>query len=189
VALFEDFKSLVFDDEYSKAPQPVQPPAESTLLEAVLKDSSFKFLDNINTAKKETLGDITLAAFRQTAAHLRSVESEGQLEWGKNKDTHVSHLLKIPEFSRLHLPIGGGSNVINATRGDHGPSWRMVVSLTAKTEAYGVYPGGQSGNPGSRFYDNFINYWIEGKYYPLWMMTKDETGDARIKWKMKFSKS
>ena len=189
VNLFDDFKSLVFDDEYAKAPHPIQTPAESTLLEAVLRDSSFKFLDNINTARKENLEDITLAAFRKTAAHLRSVESEGRLEWGKNKDTHISHLLKIPEFSRLHLPIGGGRNVINATRGDHGPSWRMIVSLTAQTEAYGVYPGGQSGNPGSRFYDNFIDFWVEGKYYPLWMMTKDESGDKRVKWKMRFSKS
>ncbi len=33
------------------------------------------------------------------------------------------------------------------------PSWRMVVELGAEIRAWGNYPGGQSGNPGSKFYD------------------------------------
>ena len=31
------------------------------------------------------------------------------------------------------------------------PSWRMIVQLSNPTEAYGVYPGGQDGNPGVNF--------------------------------------
>jgi penicillin amidase len=31
-------------------------------------------------------------------------------------------------------------------------------------KAFGIYPGGQSGNPGSRFYDNFIPIWAKGDY-------------------------
>jgi penicillin G amidase len=84
--------------------------------------------------------------------------------------------------------IGGGTNCINAAKQFHGPSWRMVVHLTDKTEAYGVYPGGQSGNPGSPYYDSFIDNWVAGKYYPLWVMDADETRDKRIKWKMIFIK-
>jgi penicillin G amidase len=87
----------------------------------------------------------------------------------------------------MNLPIGGGSTMINATKEKHGPSWRMIVNMTAKTEAYGVYPGGQNGNPGSKFYDNFVDEWVAGKYYTLWMMTKDETKDSRVKWTMNFS--
>jgi penicillin amidase len=63
----------------------------------------------------------------------------------------------------------------------------MVVSLSPETEAYGIYPGGQSGNPGSRFYDNFISDWALGKYYPLWTMKFSEINDPRIKWKMTFN--
>ena len=117
---------------------------------------------------------------------LKKAEADGKLEWAKYKGTTVSHLAKIPAFSRANLPIGGGSNIINATRDTHGPSWRMVISLTQNTEAFGIYPGGQSGNPGSRFYDNFISDWAAGKYYTLWMMKKSETADARVKWKMSF---
>jgi penicillin amidase len=114
---------------------------------------------------------------------------EGNVNWADFKDTHVSHLLKMPEFSRLHLQIGGGNHIINAAKSDHGPSWRMVVQLTEKTEAYGVYPGGQSGNPGSKYYDNFVDDWAAGKYYTLWVMEEEETKSEKVKWKMVFSKS
>ncbi|MEM7656575.1 MAG: penicillin acylase family protein, partial [Bacteroidota bacterium] len=48
-----------------------------------------------------------------------------------------------------------------------GPSWRMVVSLGPTIEAYGVYPGGQSGNPGAQQFDGFVNDWQAGSYYRL----------------------
>ncbi len=188
VLTWDKFKPVVFDDEFASAPKPVLIPFESTLLEAVLKDSSYKFLDNISTPKKETLSEITTAAFKNAVSELKIADAGGNLEWAKYKATHVNHLAKIPAFSRLNLPIGGGTNIINATREDHGPSWRMVVSLTQKTEAFGIYPGGQSGNPGSKFYDNFISDWAVGKYYSLWMMTREEAGDKRVKWKMSFSR-
>jgi len=65
----------------------------------------------------------------------------------------------------------------------------MVVELTEETNAWGVYPGGQSGNPGSKFYDNFIDQWATGKYYKLWMMTREEVNSKKVKWRMNFSKS
>jgi penicillin amidase len=110
------------------------------------------------------------------------------LSWAKYKDTHVNHLTRLAQLSRLHLPIGGGTHIINATKSDHGPSWRMVVSLTPETQAYGVYPGGQNGNPGSRYYDNFINDWADGKYYPLWVMKQAEKADSRVQHTMTFNK-
>ena len=188
VVTWKYFLDTVYADEYAKAPQPILYPFSSTLLEGVLKDSAYKFLDDINTPQKETLSDIATMAFKTAVLELTEAQMEKKLEWAKFKGTHVTHLLKQAAFSREHLAIGGGTNVINAATEDHGPSWRMVVSLTEKTEAYGVYPGGQSGNPGSKFYDNFIDYWVAGKYYPLWLMTKDEQKDPNIKWKMSFSK-
>jgi penicillin amidase len=109
------------------------------------------------------------------------------MAWGKYKDTRVEHLALLDAFSRLHLPVGGGTNTINATNEKHGPSWRMIVSLTPETEAYGVYPGGESGNPGSKFYDDFITDWALGKYYKLWVMKESEASDKRVKWIMTFN--
>jgi penicillin amidase len=48
-------------------------------------------------------------------------------------------------------------------------------------------PAGKVANPGSMFYDNFIDQWAAGKYYTLWMMTKGDEKNERIKWKMSLS--
>ena len=184
--LWKNFVDTVFNDEYAKAPKTVMHPFESSVVEGLLKDTAYKFLDDINTSQKESLSDEVTAAFKQTCTSLKKIEKEGKLDWEKYKETRVAHLTKLVPFSRMSLPIGGGTHCINAAKPDHGPSWRMIVSLTKKTEAYGVYPGGQSGNPGSKYYDNFIDHWVSGKYYPLWMMTKAEEKDARVKWRMGF---
>ncbi len=162
-------------------------PQDHTLLEAILRDSAFSFIDNIKTPKVETLPQMLTAALNKTAEELKKVND---LRWAVYKDTRVRHLLSgLPGFSRLHLPIGGGAKIINATKSTHGPSWRVVVHMSDETEAYGVYPGGQSGNPGSRFYDMFIDIWASGQYYPLWIMKPSEKNSGKVKWKMTFTKA
>ena len=187
-AFWNKFDSLVFNDEYAKAPKVIMRPYFSTLVEEILKDNAYKFLDNIATPQTETLADNVTAAFKNAVPVLEKLEAAGLLDWEKNKATKVNHLAKLAPFSRFNLPVGGGTRSINATKETHGPSWRMVISLTAKTEAYGVYPGGQSGNPGSKYYGSFIEQWAAGKYYSLWMMTKEEATDKRVLGKMSFNK-
>jgi penicillin G amidase len=184
---FKKFKENVYKDEFVNAPRPIHLPFESTLIEATLKDTVYKFFDDVSTTAKESLSDMVTLSFKEAVKNIATLEKEGNLEWAKNKGTHVNHLLKLAPFSRTGLPIGGGTGIINATRDGHGPSWRMVVNLTTKTEAYGIYPGGQNGNPGSKYYDNYIDKWAAGEYYSLWMMSKAETNDKRIKWVMNFS--
>jgi len=184
---WDSLENKVWKDEFLKTNFQLIMPYESTLLENILKDSSFKFLDDVNTPQKETLADDVTAAFKQAVLVAKNLDSTNNLEWGKFKDTKVLHLARLDAFSRLHLPIGGGTNTINAANTQHGPSWRMIVSLTPRTQAYGVYPGGQSGNPGSKFYDNFVDTWVEGKYYTLWVMSASDFKDERVKWTVSFS--
>jgi len=42
--------------------------------------------------------------------------------------------------------------------------WRMVVGKGDEISAFGIYPGGQSGNPGIDFTGNFIPIWANGEY-------------------------
>jgi penicillin amidase len=189
VLTWDSLENKVWRDELSRIPGSAMIPHESSLLENILKDSSFKFLDDINTPQKETLADDVTAAFKQAVFVAERSDTNGTLEWGKYKDTKVLHLARLDALSRLHLPIGGGTNTINAANEQHGPSWRMIVSLTPQTQAYAVYPGGQSGNPGSKFYDDFIDTWVQGKYYALWVMKASDAKDDRVKWKMSFKNS
>ncbi|MCW3112234.1 MAG: penicillin acylase family protein [Segetibacter sp.] len=187
---WDHLSKAVYKDEFDRTTSPLKQPDESTLLEGLIKDSTYKFLDNINTPGIETINEIILTAFKAAAKDAKAADVEGRLAWGKFKDTGVRHLLKLESLSRLHLPIGGGANIINATSGTNGPSWRMIVQLTNKTEAYGVYPGGQNGNPGSKYYDQFVDTWTKGQYYPLLFLTSGEaSSSSNIKWKMTFSKA
>jgi penicillin amidase len=185
----DSLRDYVFSDELEKNNLPVSFPQRYTLVEALLKDSAFGFVDNVNTPERETTEDAFTRSLKLASAELKKLEQSNKLEWGKFKNTTLYHILKtsMMPFAREGLPIGGGVNVINATTHDHGPSWRMIVHLTTPTEAYAVYPGGQSGNPGSRFYDSFVDTWASGKYYRLWIMQKSDKADKRIKWRLTFS--
>jgi penicillin G amidase len=177
----------IYDDEFSKTTLVLRRPSEATLLEALLRDSTYSFIDDVNTPGKETLRQVVTTAFMQSIPDLAQAGKEDRLTWAKNKDTWARHLLRLPALSRTHLPIGGGIHCINAAKRFHGPSWRMIVQLTDKTEAYGIYPGGQSGNPGSPYYDTFVDKWVAGQYNALWVMGADEVRDQRVKWVMHFS--
>lgn len=190
---WSEFKKRVFSDEYARAPKPIIFPYESTLMEMVTKDTAYKFIDDVSTSKKETLREIATSSFKTACSKLDSIDKAGNLAWGSYKQTKIYHLAKIPELSTDVLQVSGTANALNSNKmyGDrkqaHGPSWRMVVSLTPETEAYGIYPGGQSGNPGSRFYTSFVGDWVQGKYYSLWMMKKSESADKRVLGKMIFN--
>ncbi|CAN5233751.1 penicillin acylase family protein [soil metagenome] len=188
VTLWDSLSLGIWKDEFLKYGLPLKYPDNYSLLENINRDSSFSFIDDINTSKKETLDDIVLTAFKKAAAALQKTGADDKLNWATHKATKVLHLARLEPLSRMNLPIGGGANVINAAKEQHGPSWRMIVSLTPQTEAYGVYPGGQSGNPGSKYYDSFIDTWVAGKYYPLWVMQPSQQNDKRILFKMTFNK-
>ena len=186
---FDSLESLVWKDELDRVSNAKIYPDEQTLLEALLRDSSYRFVDNINTSDTERLDRQVTLAFKNAIQGLGNEEEKWS--WANFKNPTIYHLLRnsVMPFARTSLPVGGWSNTINAMKVTHGPSWRMIVHLTDPVEAYGIYPGGQSGMPGSRFYDNFIDDWAAGKYYRLWVMKPGEEKDKRIIGTMTFSKS
>ena len=141
-----------------------------------------ELMDIKETDKVETAKDIFLLAFKAAAKRLMEIkEEDGDYTWLTYKATYAGHLLQaLPAFSRFNIPIGGDRNIVNATSEDHGPSWRMIVEMTSPPTAMGIYPGGQSGNPGSQYYDNFISDWAAGNYYDLNFMQTDAVSDAVI---------
>jgi penicillin amidase len=52
-----------------------------------------------------------------------------------------------------------------------------------KPQCYGVYPGGQSGNAGSKGFTEFIDKWSKGEYYKLHFYDSKETALNAIKTK------
>ncbi|RIA08279.1 penicillin amidase [Flavobacteriaceae bacterium MAR_2010_72] len=125
------------------------------------------FMDLIDTPETENANNLFVISFKNAVAHLKEWESNnGKYTYVKYKGTRVGHLLQaLPAFSRFDLPIGGDGSTVNAATNDHGPSWRMIVEMSSPPKALGIYPGGQSGNPGSKYYDNFIDRWADGNYF------------------------
>ncbi len=97
--------------------------------------------------------------------------------WKQTRKTTIQHLARIAPFSRERLETSGNYNCVNATGTTSGPSWRMVVELGDTVRAWGIYPGGQSGDIGSKFYDQMIDDWTQGNYYKL-LFLKSSTEQA-----------
>ncbi|WP_276134595.1 penicillin acylase family protein [Polluticoccus soli] len=156
----------IWKDRFNKVPDNLMPSPERTM-QLMQADTAIKGLRELATA-----------SFAQAADSLDKVDNDG-LEWYKVKKPMVRHLTKLPAFSYLELPIGGWGNTPNAMKVDHGPSWRMVVQMGNEIEGYGVYPGGQSGNPGSKYYATFLDKWVKGEYYRLSFVPEGQTPDNK----------
>ncbi|WP_179006019.1 penicillin acylase family protein [Winogradskyella forsetii] len=140
------------------------------------------FMDMKDTPEKETARDLFKLSFSKAVKNLNDWKAiNGDLNWVNYKGTFAGHLLQaLPAFSRFDIPIGGGKNIVNATSENWGPSWRMIVEMTSPPTALGIYPGGQSGNPGSKYYDNFIDTWAAGEYHSLNFLQSDKATEAII---------
>ncbi len=135
----------------------------------------FPFFDKVGTAKKENAKDMVNLSFqRLTEIAQERKNKDESLVWEKYKSTRINHLARIPAFTFYDVPIGGYHHALNAVQQGFGPSWRMIVELGDEVKAHGIYPGGQSGNPGSLYYNHTVNNWAEGKYYPLRFVDKPE---------------
>ncbi|MBT8189773.1 MAG: penicillin acylase family protein [Bacteroidia bacterium] len=101
--------------------------------------------------------------------------------WKHFRPKSINHLLDIPAFSHQVLDIGGCGDVLNAISSYIGPSWRMIVELDDETKAHAVFPGGQSGSPSSRFYDDSMDEWINGNYHEITLpKTPGEVSDKAL---------
>lgn len=94
----------------------------------------------------------------------------GDVAWGSHRPVRIPHLLRLGSLGIRGLSLDGCNECVNAQRGTHGPSWRMVVQLpdsgdgpNARPDARGIYPGGQTGNPGSPAYTAFVDDWAAGR--------------------------
>jgi penicillin amidase len=131
----------------------------------------FKFFDIQNTPEKEQAKEVLQQAFKLSVKEMNEWKSShnqsASAPWAEYKDSYVGHLLRLEPLS-IPVKHGGNHDIVNAHSRTHGPSWRMVVSLEKSgIKAWGVYPGGQSGNPGSYHYSSMLNTWAADKHFEL----------------------
>jgi penicillin G amidase len=175
-AWWDELMPLVWD-EMIKSKIALDVPTAYITIKLIKESPDLPFFDITETPEKESASEVVRLAFAKGVERIEKWKTEKNKEplWADYKDTFIGHLLSgLPAFSR-HVQHGGNHDIINASSRTHGPSWRMVVSLEkTKVKAWGVYPGGQSGNPGSPYYDNLLDAWTTGDSFPL-QFTADPT--------------
>ena len=166
---FSNFQRLTWDEILGlQQEMDVALPKPWRLIDLLRKDPENKYFDIESTSEKESAGDIIRLAFEEmSATMINKLNENPNLTWGSYRPLDIFHLIRLPALSEMGLAADGCPDVINAVGQSFGPSWRMIVHHDNSTDAYGVYPGGQSGNPSSKYYKNMVSDWLKGAYYPL----------------------
>jgi penicillin amidase len=167
-------------DEMSDSKQMLDRPTTFTTLKLLKTTPDLPYFDIASTPEKERGRDIIQKSFALAVADVKQWVAEHprrEALWNDVKSSRANHLLRIEPLGES-VTGGGSADAINALSRGHGPSWRMVVSLEPNgVRMWATYPGGQSGNAGSRFYNNLIPSWEQGHHRELSMF--DSPSDAR----------
>jgi len=164
-------------------------PEEYQLFHLLKNDTANAAIDIQATPQRERIADLITVTFQQICDDLPK-NKEGQiLAWKFKRGTVINHLARVAPFGVDSIETNGHPSTLNALGKTPGPSWRMIVELGAdKINAFGVYPGGQSENPGSRFYDKMIEKWAKGEYYPLLFLADKKSENDKVLFKQKLYK-
>ena len=127
--------------------------------------------------------DVMRLALRETVDYLNE-ELGPQMDdwaWGKLHTLTYSHLLGQVKpldrlFNRGPYPLGGDGTTIwlglttlhDLSNPDViGPPFRFIADLCDLRNSWGLLAPGQSGQPGSKHYDDQIQAWFNADYHPL----------------------
>jgi penicillin amidase len=115
------------------------------------------------------------AAFATAVAHLTATlhGTPSGWAWGRLHSREFPSVTQAPALGYGPRASGADSWTVDAADGGlvshQGPSWRMIVAWTGAGTATGegVYPGGQSENPASRWYEDQMADWWDGRYLAM----------------------
>lgn len=176
-------EKAIWEDELTLFGELRELPARSVTAELLLKNRSLTYYDDVSTVEQEDRQAVIQHSFWETITDLQAELGPYGESWelGRARGTDINHLLSVKGLGRTGLYTGGGVGIVNATKKTHGPSWRMLVELGDSIKAQGIYPGGQSGNPGSFYYDSAVDNWVRGQYYNIHFLTSPTvSGDSKL---------
>jgi penicillin G amidase len=138
-----------------------------------------------STSQESALRTAFHAAFANLTKRLGS--DPAAWTWGKIHSRELENLAQISGLSYGPRADRGDGNTVLAAGGDpstHGPSWRMVVDWGTHTFS-GIYPGGQSENPASPWYDNRVDTWWAGLYAPMLSADRAAEASGAVTWTLR----
>ncbi|MBN4056420.1 penicillin acylase family protein, partial [Rhodothermus sp. AH-315-K08] len=128
------------------------------------------WLDRVDTDQVENASALLIASLEAAAD---SVALQGE-SWGDAHQLLIRHITgsaALRPLWRGPIPFPGYSQTLSPGSGrtvTHSASWRVVLDLQGdQIVARGIYPGGQSGNPFSSRYDQFVEDYVAFEHYRL----------------------
>lgn len=163
---------MTWEDDFPYSEPSTLRPSRAVTVNMVLEAPGAKWFDDKRTPDIENVAVLARRSFRKAVADLEKAHGRPgpNWRWSLVKRVPIGHIAMLPGFGKDHVETSGGGENVNATRDQHGPSWRMIVDLAPDGQAYGIYPGGQTGNPGSRNYENDIREWASGYLHTLHLL-------------------
>ncbi|MBB4080050.1 penicillin amidase [Lewinella aquimaris] len=176
--LFHQFAERLFEltfDEFPAHSGKLRP--DRWKWNELLRDRPDDEIFDIDSTKsfRETGPILTQRVFDEL---LEEYAGELPAPWAVYRNASIDHLGKIPGFGSPLITTGGSRTTPRVIDDNFGGSWRMVVELGKEPRGWGALPGGASGNPGSKFYDNGFEEWEEGRYHELtrWQQPRNPIG-------------
>ncbi len=145
-------------------------PQFNTLENLTLNDPNSTWFNNVTSARAQDRDQVINQAFNDTVAHLMSLlgPMPANWAWGQIHFREFPALSGLSALQRGPYPAGGDGFTLNVAGGlisEGGPSWRQIINFGDLNASLAIYPGGQSGNPLSVHYDDFlVGSYLVGRY-------------------------
>jgi penicillin amidase len=172
-AFWENFRQEIWAKHFrpQDGPSYMNPPRR-ILMQLVREQPNSKWFDDPQTAPVENLHDRVREIFSVSLTSLQTEFGADMSQWkyGRYHTVRAEHILRLQDFGAGPLPRDGEDHTLNVAGGrevEHGPSMRLVVEMGNPIRGYIVNFGGQSGHPGAPHYQDQIDEWLAGNYFPI----------------------
>jgi penicillin amidase len=172
-AFWENFKETIWAKHFqASGGASYRRPSSYMLLTFVQNQPNSKWFDDPATTPIENLHVRVRQIFSESLAHLQSEFGPDLSQWryGRYHTLRAEHLLRLPDFGVGPVPRDGEDFTLNVAGGrevTHGPSMRLAVEMSDPIRGFVVNFGGQSGHPGAPHYQDQIDEWLAGIYFPI----------------------
>ncbi|ADY02447.1 penicillin amidase precursor related protein [Vulcanisaeta moutnovskia 768-28] len=138
-----------------------------------INDPYSPWFNNPLTGERRNAYMVMVLALNQTINYLTSIAGNNisNWEWGRFHGHYLESLTSLSQFSEGPFQQGGDANTmwdssgLNMT-GGQSFTWIAIFNQSPPI-AYGVFPGGESEDPLSPYYDNYVPIYEHHEYLPL----------------------
>lgn len=188
-AWWKNLEEAIWSDELGPRKTSVypKPPRTTALLREALSDSRKKsqsaWIDDqstpdvVESVREVVQGSLTKALKELKERHGSSLKD---WKWGQVRPSKLPHFAGIHGLGSAALDLPGSAHSVNANRGDHGATWKMVVALGPDMKAWTNYPGGPSGHPFDPEYMSYVKSWSQGHMRPVHFLRPDTDSHESI---------